>query len=523
MNLAQVARLLSGFILYFTLAQTIPLVVALLEPQQMENGTHPVAGFIAGISLGLLVSWLLWLGGRKAPTEFFRREGLTVVGFAWLMAGALGAIPFQWSGALPSGTDALFESISGLTTTGASVFGTAENPDIEDLPYSLLLWRSMLQWLGGMGIILVFIVLLPAMGVTGRNLLASEQIGVSKEDMRPRMHEQARFLFRIYLTLTFAAFLALWLLARVSLFDSICHAMTTTATGGFSPRTGSVGAFDSLTAELIILVFMFLGATNYVLMYSAFRHRLHKSGNVLRNPEFRLYLFLTLGLITIVTLALWTWGGIVPDQNVGSKDYGDLGRCLRDAAFNVVSIFSSTGYATADFQAWPKAALVVLMFCMFVGGCTGSTAGGLKILRLLVSLKLVAYTVRHFIRPKSVEKIKLEHDVLPNSVISTILALVLLWLVGIAVGTFALSLDPRLDMYTAFSANLSMMGCTGPAITAVTPEFIPVNEYGINIGPYGGYGDLYGWSKILMCFQMILGRLEILAPLVLLAPGFWRR
>jgi trk system potassium uptake protein TrkH len=520
-NLAQVARLLSGFILFFTLAQSIPLAVALAEPQ-VVNGTRPVAGFLAGIGLGLVVSLFLWLGGRKAPSDFFRREGLTVVALAWLMAGALGAIPLQWSNALPHGPDALFESVSGLTTTGASVLGTGDNLATEDLPNSLLLWRSMLQWMGGLGIILVFIVLLPAMGVTGRNLLASEQVGVPQEDMRPRMHEQARFLFRVYVTLTFAQFLALWVIAGVSPFDSVCHALTTTSTAGFSTKNGSIGSFDSLTVELIILLFMFLGGTNFVLTYSAFRHRFRNSGDALKNPEFRLYLLLTLGLIAVMTLILWSWGGTVPDQTVVTKDYGSFGRCLRDAAFNVVSILTSTGYVTADFQAWPKTALIILVFCMLIGGCTGSTAGGLKVLRLLVSLKLITYSIRHFIRPKSVEKIKLGGEVLHNSVISAILALVLLWLAAIALGTFALALDGRLDLLSAFSASLSMIGCTGPALTGVTEALTPVNP-DLNLGPYGGYGDLYGWSKVLMSFQMILGRLEILAPLVVLAPSFWRR
>ena len=187
-----------------------------------------------------------------------------------------------------------------------------------------------------------------------------------------------------------------------------------------------------------------------------------------------------------------------------------------------MSILTSTGYVTADFQAWPKTALIILVFCMLIGGCTGSTAGGLKILRLLVSLKLITYSIRHFIRPKSVEKIKLGGEVLHNSVISAILALVLLWLAAIALGTFALALDGRLDLLSAFSASLSMIGCTGPALSGVTEALTPVNP-DLNFGPYGGYGDLYGWSKVLMSFQMILGRLEILAPLVVLAPSFWRR
>lgn len=522
MNLAQVARLLSGFILFFTMAQSIPLVMALLESGPDAGGIRPVDGFVAGILLGLLVSILLWLGGRRASAEFFRREGLTVVAFAWLMAAALGAVPLQWSGALPGATDALFESVSGLTTTGASVFGTADNPAVESLPGSLLLWRAMLQWMGGLGIILVFIVLLPAMGVTGRNLLSSEQVGVAKEDMRPRMQEQARFLFRIYLTLTLAECAALWLLAGLPLLDAIGHAMTTMSTGGFSTRNGSVGAFDSLAGETIVLVFMFLGGTNFVLMHTAARHRF-RGGDVLGNSEFRLYLWLTVGLILLTTLILWTWGETIPDPMVGSKDYSGIGRCLRDAAFQVVSILTSTGYSTADFQDWPKATLAILLFCMLIGGCTGSTAGGIKILRLLVSAKLITYTLRHFIRPRSVEKMKLEREVLPNRVISAILALVLMWFACVSVGTFALALDGRLGLLACVSANLSMMGCTGPSITGVFPDFAVINEAGINLGPYGGYGELLPWSKLLMCFQMILGRLEILAPVVVLAPSFWRR
>ena len=530
LNVGRIGRVLSGFVLFFSLSQAIPLVVALTLDGPAPDGVHAVAGFGASIVLGLVAAILLWLAGHARGDEFFRKESLAVVGLAWWLAGCLGAMPFLWSGCYATGFDALFESISGLTTTGATVCGVAGNLAIEELPPSVLLWRAMLQWMGGLGIILVFIVFLPAMGVTGKNLLVSEQVGVAQEGFTPRLQEQARLLFRIYVALT-AAEAGLLLLAGMGGFDAVCHALTTMATGGFSTRNASIGAFGSVWIELIVIVFMFLAGTNFTLIAATLRSGFARPVPLLRSPEFRVYAGLTLGLIAASTLILWAWQRRLHDPLIDiTRDYGDLGRCLRDASFQVVSILTSTGYSSADFQLWPQPMLVLLVLMMLVGSCTGSTAGGIKVLRLLVSLKLVAYAMRRFLRPKSVEKLKVGSDVVPDGLVSAILALVLLWFASIVVGVLLMSFDPRLDLLSAISVNASMMGCTGPALTGV--ELLPqagselvaaVPPARVNVGPYGSYGELHGWTKLLLCVQMILGRLELLAPLALVMPSFWRR
>jgi trk system potassium uptake protein TrkH len=422
----------------------------------------------------------------------------------------------------------LFESVSGLTTTGASVCGSGNNiHSIEDLPASILLWRSLLQWMGGLGIILVFLILLPAMGVPGKNLLSSEQVGVSNESMRPRMREQARGLFKLYifLTATFAMCLMLlgWTMGGLSPFDSICHALTTLATGGFSTKNASMGAFQNLPVEALTTLFMFLAGCNFIMLIATLRDGVHAPRSILKQPEFRLYLRITLGMIAVVTLALWINGSMLTDPSTVDRDYSNIGRCLRDASFQVVSLMTSTGFCTVNYQFWPNIALLALLFCMFVGACTGSTAGGFKMLRLLVSLKLMVYTVRRFIRPKSVERLKIGDEVLPNSTVSAILALLILWIGAVLAGALVLSSDPRIDILSALSASISMMSCTGPAISQVLPFEGGLAVSQIDLGPYGGYGDLQGWMKIFMAFQMVLGRLEILAPLVLLAPQIWKR
>lgn len=527
MNLGQVARILSGFCLFFSLLQASMLAVAFLE-QDDASPFDSTRGFIWGAGIGLALAALLGQWGRRASRDFFRREGLAVVGLAWLVSGTLGAVPFYMSGALDGVTDAVFESISGLTTTGASVCGTGDNPAIESLPRSILLWRSLLQWIGGLGIIFVFIVLLPAMGVTGKNLLASEQVGVSNDNLKPSMRNHARSLARLYVGMTIACALILWVHGLLveegqSGFDAVCHSFTTLATGGFSTKNLSVGSYESVFIEVVIIVFMFFAGANFPLLISAIHGR--SVGRLYDNPEFRAYLKIVLILIAAVTLILWFKAHYIKDAALHHRDYDSIWTCLRDASFQIVSIITSTGYGTADYQNWPQAALLILLFAMFVGGCTGSTAGGYKVLRLVVLLKLMTFSIRRFIRPKSVEKLKLGDDVLPNSVVSAIVALLVLWITAMIVGALSLALIENMGMLAALSTTLSMVSCTGPALTEVHEASQGVFEVvgAHNVGPYGGYGDLQPVSKVLMSFQMVLGRLEILAPLVLFAPGIWKR
>lgn len=517
MNLGHVARLLSGFVLFFTLPLAVPLGVALGESEQATT-TVPFAGAMA---VGLTVSFLLWFAGRNSGRDFYRKEGLAMVGLAWFLAAGLAAIPFVWSGAIPSVVDAYFESVSGLTTTGATVLGSS-NATIESLPQSILLWRSMLQWMGGMGIILVFIVLLPGVGVTGSRLLSSEQVGLSDKSVRPRMAGQARRLFTLYVGLTSLAALCYWV-AGLPLFDALCHSLTTMATGGFSTNNLSIGGYQNLGVELVAVTFMFIGGCNFLLVLGVLaRGGRAASSSFLHRAEFRVYLGITAVVALGVTLSLWFSGQTLNGPT--THDYGNLGRCARDGLFQTVSLLTGTGYCNANYEQWPALALLLVFMCMLVGGCTGSTAGGFKVLRVAICAKLAAHALRSFVRPRMVEKLKIGEDVIPNRVVSAVLGLMVLWIGLIAAGALVLGMDPRLDLVSAFTASVSMMGCIGPAFGQALPAADgALGVVGsVDLGPYGGYGDLYPGAKLFMSLQMVLGRLEILAPLALLTPRFWK-
>lgn len=517
MNLGQVARMMAGFAAFFTAAQLPPLLLALHE----GTGGRFVAagGFLASIAVGVLVVALLWWAGRNTHGPVFRKEAIATAGLSWLLAGLLGAIPFQWSGLLTNPVDAVFEAISGLTTTGASVLGSGGKPAIEDTPASLLLWRALMQWIGGCGIVLVFVALLPAMGVTGKNLLTSESVAVGTETYQPRAIEKARLIAAIYGALTVACAVLLVAVGGFGWFEAICHAFTALSTGGFSTRS-SIASFQSLGGEIVLIVFMFLGGCSLAWVAVHWRSGRHCLPGLVRSGEFRLYALVTAVGIVVCTALLVLSGVAAPTA-------------LRHAAFNVTSVLTSTGYANADYQAWPAGALLLLFGMMLVGGCSGSTAGGIKQVRLLVILRLLAYSIRHFVRPKSVERIKLDDEVLPAAVISSILAIVLLWAVTLGLGALLLGLDEQLPFIGALTASASMLGSTGPSLTLVDPvaaEAVlgtimaaPVQSGVANIGPMGGYGDLRDGTKLVMAALMLLGRLELLTVLALFSPSFWRR
>ena len=281
----------------------------------------------------------------------------------------------------------------------------------------------------------------------------------------------------------------------------------TVATGGFSTRDGSIGEYGSVAAEVVITLFMFLAGCNFVLLVSSLRHGPTSRYGLFSNPEFRCYAGITGVLVAIAWLAL-ALEGMSPLQ------------ALRQAAFNVVSVFTSTGFATVDFQLWPQFVLALMIGSMVVGACTGSTAGGIKTFRFLVCLKLVAYTVRHYVRPRSVERVKFGNDTLPAALISGVVALVLVWVIALFLGTALLLLDTRLPFLSALSTSASMLGCCGPAICPVDASGAVL---GPDLGPMGTYGALHGWAKMLCCALMLLGRLEFLLPLALCAPSLWRR
>lgn len=510
------SKVLAGFVAFFTLVQFVPLTMALGEVPVPRGAAKD--GFFASLSIGLAVVALLWLAGRKAEGEMYRKEALCVAGVAWLLASLLGAIPFQWSGLLPAASDAVFEAVSGLTTCGGTMLGSGGNPTPEETVRSLLLWRAMLQWIGGIGIVLIFVALLPSMGGSGRNLLMAESVGVSQDGTQPRVLSQARGVGGVYVGLTAACVASLMAFGGMDWFDSVCHAFSALATGGYSTKT-SVAVFGSLGAEVVLTIFMFLGGCSFTVMAVSVRDGWPGLVGMAKTSEFRIYSLFTALTVGIVTIDLMRRGV-------------EFGPALRQSSFNVVSMLSCCGFATSDFHAWPPLSLLVIVTCTMVGGCSGSAAGGMKQVRLLVCLKLLAYTVRRFVRPKSVERLRLDGDVLQASTVSSVLAIVLLWLLTILVGAMVIACDQRLSFLGALSASASMLGNCGPAMAMVHPDAlaagIPAIGQGVavvgpNIGPLGGFGDLQGWTKVAMSFEMVLGRLELLPVLVLCMPSFWRR
>lgn len=517
MNLFQVARLTAGFAGFFTLAQLPPFVTALCEPTSTSQS--PCTGFGVSLAVGSVVAFLLWLIGRKDRTQIFRKETIAVAGLSWFLAGLLGAIPFFVSGLLSNPIDAFFEAMSGFTTCGATVIGSGGNMRLEEVAPSLLLWRAMMQWIGGIGIVLVFVALLPAMGVTAKNLLSSESIGVATDSYQPRAVEKARHIATIYIGMTALCAMLLVLIGGFGWFDAMCHAFTAMASGGYSTRS-SIAEFHSFGGEMVLIAFMFMTGASLAVIATHYRTGFRCIGKLVQSAEFRIYTASTILIVTIITISLMRAGL-------------DLGPALRQAAFNGVSIATSTGYATADFQAWPPTATIALFAAMFVGGCSGSTAGGFKQVRLLVVLRLLGYTLRQFLRPKSVERLKLDNEVLPAAVVSSIIAIVLMWFVTVIVGAVVVSFDEHLDFVSSLAASASMVGSTGPALTSVDPvsaALVVVNGgqaetvAGItNIGPFGGYGELHGWTKLVLAVEMVFGRLELLTVLALFSPYFWRR
>jgi len=514
-NFAAIARVLAGFVAFFTVAQLFPLVLSLTEDPG-QRGSAP-AGFAGSITFGALASVLLWLGGRRAPNGFYRRETLCVAGIAWVLASALGAVPFQWSGLLPDACDALFESVSGLTTCGGTVLGTGGNPTPEQTPGSLLLWRALLQWLGGIGIVLIFVALLPA-GAANKHLMTAEAVGVANEGFQPRVLQQSRWVVGVYVLLTVLCIAALMTIGSMGWLDATCHAFSCLATGGYSTRT-SLAEFKDLGAEVVLTLFMYLGGCSFTVLAGVLRDGFAGWRAMLRGGEFRLYTTVTVLAVLLTTLDL-VRGGKGP------------GEALREASFNVVSMLSCCGFATADFQAWPPLSLLVIFTCTMVGGCSGSAAGGMKMVRVLVCLRLFAFSLRTYVQPKRVDRLRLDDEVLPAAVVSSIVAMVLMWLATILIGAIVIAWDQRLSFVGALTASASMLGNCGPAMAMVDPaalanglppQGVALTTVGPNIGPLGGFGDLAGWTKLVMSFEMVLGRLELLPMLALLSPGFWRR
>ncbi|MBA1329824.1 potassium transporter [Candidatus Endoriftia persephone str. Guaymas] len=446
-------------------------------------------GFTDGFMLTLGLGVLIWLPVRGRRQELRVRDGFLVVVMFWTVLGLTGSLPFLLAAQTGmSLTDSVFESISGLTTTGATVI-----VGIDHLPPSILFYRQQLQWLGGMGIIVLAVAVLPMLGIGGMQLYRAETPGPMKDSkLTPRITETAKALWLIYLGLTIACALAYWG-AGMSLFDAVGHAFSTVAIGGFSTHDASMGYFDSTLIKMVAVVFMLLSGANFALHFVAVRRRSLKI--YLADSEFLFYLT-SLGLVFLaVTLALY-----------GMGTYTDWSEAFTKGLFQAVSIGTTTGFTTADYSLWPGFVAILLLFSSFIGGCAGSTGGGIKVIRFLLLIKQGFREINRLIHPSALIPIRIGGKTVPTRVVEAVWGFFALYMASFTLMYLALALT-GLGLMTAFSAVAASINNLGPGLAGV----------GAN---YAGLNDPAKW---ILCFAMLLGRLEIFTLLVLLTPAFWRK
>jgi trk system potassium uptake protein TrkH len=441
-------------------------------------------GFGATLACGLLLRSLL----PKPEKDLSQREALLLVVVAWFAISFFGALPFLWSPHFSGLTDAFFESASGFTTTGATIL-----TDVEVLPHPLQLWRCFTHWLGGMGIVLLGLAVLPLVGHGGMALYRAEFSGAKSEKLKPRLAETALSLWKLYLAYTVAEFLALRLVG-LDAFDAVCHSFSTLGTGGFSTRTASVGAFHSPAVEWVIVVFMMLAGISFVQHYRLIVER--RPLAFFRDFEVRAFLLIAVSSVALIVPTLIGYGGYSP------------ARAVRAASFQVASILSTTGFSTEDFERWYPLAHVVLLGLMFVGGCTGSTAGGVKVSRVVLLARVVGREFRRMVERHGVFTVRLGGRVVPEATVQSLLSLVYLSLLVLAVGALALAAQ-GVDILTSIAAVVACMFNIGPGFGSV--------------GPAESYAHLPAIAKWMLTLCMIAGRLEFYTLLVILTPAFWRK
>jgi len=477
-----VGHVLGRFLLMTSLTMAIPLAFTL---EARGDSPWPM---LLGLMATLLVGGALLLSFRKPESGLSTREALLTVVTVWASVASFGSLPFWFSPYFGGFTDALFESTSGFTTTGATIL-----VDVEVLPRSLQFWRHFSHWLGGMGIIMLGIAILPVVGVGGKALYNAQFAGAPSETLKPRVLETTHALWRVYLSITLAEFLALRF-AGMDPFDAICHTFSTLGTGGFSTRTASIAHYDSPSIETVLVVFMIVSSLNFAAQYRMWVER--HPGSFLRDAEVRFHVTV-LGLATLaVAFTVVRFSGL------------SWAVALRQALFQVTSIGTTTGFVTADYEQWPPFAQMGLLMMMYFGGNTSSTAGGFKSFRMVLLFRVVSRAAKALVQPRRVMAVRVGGRVIPESALLSLLNLVVLALIFNFVASLLLAAC-GLDLVTSFSAVPACMFSVGPALGSV--------------GPAENYAHLPTFAKWALIVTMLVGRVEFYTALVLLTPAFWRK
>jgi trk system potassium uptake protein TrkH len=479
MNFKMVFRVTGLLLLVEGAALLVSLLVSLV------TGGSDTQAFVWSVLACGIPGGLLILLTQKAPRNFTRREGFMIVSLVWLVFSLFGALPYILSGTIPGFADAFFETMSGFTTTGASVVD-----NLESFPRGILFWRAVTHWLGGMGIIVLFLTMMPAFGIGGLQLYDAEAPGLTVEKISPRIHQTARIVWGVYVILTLLETLLL-MLGGMSLFDSVCHAFATMATGGFSTKQASIAFWPSPYIQYVLTLFMFLAGTNFTLLFFAGKGKLSR---LFRDEEFRYYFLFVLGFTVLIFSGLLITTQLPAEQ------------AFRDSLFTVVSVITTTGFVTADYLMWSPVLYMLIFILFFFGGSTGSTGGGIKIMRIVLLLKNSYYELRRIIHPSGVIPVRFNKHAIEPRTISNVLAFFMFYLMVFFISTVFLMIFVG-DMDTSMGAVASCLGNIGPGLGSVGPVFT-----------YSAVPDV---GKIFLSLLMMLGRLELFTVLVLFTPSFW--
>ena len=484
-NTRMVFRTMGALLLIESVFMTLALGVSLWYGEADSDIFlfSTIVTLLAGL-IGLLV-------GRRAESRMGEREGYVIVAMVWVVFSAFGLLPYYLSGQVPSFTDAWFESMSGFTTTGATII-----PDLEVITHGLLFWRSLTQWIGGMGIIVLSIAILPIFGLNGMQLYAAEVSGLTYEKVSPRIADTAKMMWSIYVLLTVTEVAALWLCC-MDMFDAVCHSFSTIATGGFSTHNNSLEFYDSAAIHYTVTFFMFISGINFVLLIYLLRG---KARNLFQDEELRWYSVAVLFFAVMLTVGLYIarpgWTGM------------HMERAFRDSIFTVISAMTSTGYTISDYMYWPVVAWVVIFFLMLTGACAGSTAGGIKWVRLAIIMKNGVAEFQRRIHPNAIIPVKLNEKSVPQQTINNIMAFLIFYVFIIAV---------TVVIFCATGVNFDES--IGAAVSAIGNVGISIGQF----GPAGTYAQFPTVAKWVMSFVMLIGRLEIFTVLLLFTRALWKK
>jgi len=480
MNIRMILKIL-GFLLVIEAACMLPcLLVSLIYKE------HDFIAFAITIAV-LLTAGVSLYSIRAKNTNLYSRDGVAIVSMGWIIISLSGSLPFILSGAIPSFADAFFECVSGFTTTGSSILR-----EIESLPKGILFWRNFTNWLGGMGVLVLTLAILPRAGATTFQIMKAESPGPNPDKLVPRMAQTAQILYSIYLGMT-VVLIVLLIIAGMPVYDSLVHAFGAAGTGGFSSRNLSVGAYNNIFAEVIITVFMFLFGVNFTLYYYALKGNIK---SLFKDEEFRFYAGIAIISIILITV------------NLTGSVFSSIGESLRHASFQVSSVITTTGYSTYDFNLWPTFSKAILVLLMFIGASAGSTGGGIKCIRVLVLLKTVRREMKKVLHPRSVNTVQVSGRNLDDGVMSGVTSYFYAFFLVFVVSILLISLDGK-DLITTFTSVVATISNIGPGLGSV--------------GPMGNFAEFSDFSKFVLSFTMLFGRLEIFPMMLLFTPSFWRR